>query len=151
MRAGRVAGERIQLRSRRPRACASGHELIEAPGRASRSRRWRRRRVAGPTHGGEVATGMLGNEALLAAFSQLGLTPTCAIMGHASLSALGVVDGGAATVVEALRQAAGPEGAVILPSFRDAIREETYGMRGCRAACPAELCPSREQGYTGII
>ncbi|PYV08353.1 MAG: hypothetical protein DMG07_26070, partial [Acidobacteria bacterium] len=94
---------------------------------------------------------MLGNEALLAAFSQLGLTPTCAIMGHASLSALGVVDGGAATVVEALRQAAGPEGAVILPSFRDAIREESYGMRGCRAACPAELCPSREQGYTGII
>jgi aminoglycoside 3-N-acetyltransferase len=98
-----------------------------------------------------TAKGRLDRAALVAALGKLGLRPTSHIMAHASLSALGVVDGGAATVVDALREAAGPEGAVVMPSFRGAIREPDYGMRACVAVCPQALCPSRERGSTGIV
>lgn len=72
-------------------------------------------------------------------------------MVHASLSALGVVQGGAAAVVAALREAAGADGAVIMPSFRDAIRSEHYALTHCEHCGPRDLCPSREPGFTGII
>src|SRR5258706_4936246 len=94
---------------------------------------------------------MLDKQALLTELADLGLPPTSTIMVHASLSALGVVDGGALTVVAALREAAGADGAVVAPSFRGAIREEYYGMRVCPPVCPQALCPSRERGYTGVI
>ncbi len=88
---------------------------------------------------------------LIDGFSRLGAKPTCHLMVHASLSRFGHVEGGADTVVAALREAAGPHGAVVVPSFRDAIRADYYGMRECQAVCPCSLCPSRERGYTGII
>ena len=95
--------------------------------------------------------GMLDKNGLITAMGTLGLTPTCHVMVHASLSALGVVEGGPATVVEALREVAGADGAVIIPSFRDPIRSDYYALRECRSGCPRDLCPSRERGYTGII
>ena len=95
--------------------------------------------------------GKLDGAGLVAALGQLGVRPTCHVMVHASLSTLGVVEGGAATAVDALREAAGAEGAVVVPSFRDAIRADYYAMRECSDGCPRELCPSREPGYTGVI
>ena len=53
--------------------------------------------------------GMLTQSDLVSGLARLGLRPTCHIMVHASLSALGVVQGGAAAVVAALREAAGAD------------------------------------------
>ena len=93
----------------------------------------------------------LDKDRLVAALGRLGIRPRCEVMAHASLSALGLVEGGAGTVVAALREATGGEGAVIMPSFRGAIRSESYALRECRSVCPQDLCPSREPGTTGII
>ena len=60
--------------------------------------------------------GMVDNAALVTALERLGLSPPCHLMVHASLSALGVVEGGAETVVSALREVAGREGAPAGPS-----------------------------------
>lgn len=88
---------------------------------------------------------------IVTGLARLDARPTCHLMVHASLSQFGRVAGGAMTVVKALRDAAGQDGAVMLPSFRGAIRSEYYGMRQCRSVCPQKLCPSRERGYTGTI
>ena len=93
----------------------------------------------------------LDKDRLVAALGRLGIRPRCEVMAHASLSALGFVEGGAGTVVAALREATGGAGAVIMPSFRGAIRSEDYALRECRSVCPQDLCPSREPGTTGII
>ncbi len=88
---------------------------------------------------------------IVAGLAKLGIRPTSHVMVHASLSKFGQVDGGAPTVVAALCEAAGPDGAVIVPSFLGAIRSEKYAMRECESVCPQVLCPSRERGYTGIV
>jgi len=88
---------------------------------------------------------------IVAGLADLGIRPTSHLMIHASLSRFGHVEGGAPTVVAALREAAGAEGAVIVPSFRDAIRSAHYALRECESSCPRTLCPSRERGFTGII
>jgi aminoglycoside N3'-acetyltransferase len=56
--------------------------------------------------------GMLSKAGLISALERLGLHQSCRLMVHASLSALGVIDGGPDAVVAALRQVAGPDGAV---------------------------------------
>ena len=95
--------------------------------------------------------GMVDKAALVGALERLGLSPPCHLMVHASLSALGVVEGGPETVVSALREVTGPEGAVIIPSFRGAIRSEQYALTQCQTCHPQDLCPSREEGTTGVI
>lgn len=98
-----------------------------------------------------VADAELDIASLLAGLRRLGIAAPQSLMVHASLSALGRVEGGADTVVKALREAAGNDGAVIIPSFRNAIRSDNYALRECRGRCPQALCPSRERGYTGVI
>lgn len=93
----------------------------------------------------------INRSVLVSGLTKLGVAPPSDLMVHASLSALGHVEGGAETVVAALREAAGPQGAVIIPSFRNAIRADYYALRECSDQCPQPLCPSRERGYTGII
>ena len=88
---------------------------------------------------------------IVTGLARLGIEPTCHIMVHASLSKFGHVDGGADTVVAALREAAGEAGAVVIPSFRDSIRSDYYALRQCGPECPQTLCPSTERGYTGKI
>ena len=83
--------------------------------------------------------------------AELGAKADCHIMVHASLSRFGQVSGGAFAVVAALRETAGAGGAVIVPSFRDAIRSDHFALRECADSCPSSLCPSRESGFTGII
>ncbi len=72
-------------------------------------------------------------------------------MVHASLSTLGVVEGGAVTVVEAMLEAVGSEGTVIMPSFRASIRSADYGLAHCGYCEGKKLCDSDEKGETGAI
>jgi len=51
----------------------------------------------------------------------LGLGPGGVAMVHSSLSALGPVEGGAEAVVDALLDALGPEGTLVMPAFRDEV------------------------------
>ena len=49
---------------------------------------------------------------------KIGIRPGMALEVHASLGALGYVEGGADAVIRALMAAVGPEGAIVMPSFR---------------------------------
>lgn len=99
-----------------------------------------------------VDTGQTVKEAdIVQGLACLGVRPTACVMAHAALSQFGHVEGGARTVISALRSAAGPEGAVLIPSFRDAIRSDYYALRTCESQCPQKLCPSSEPGYTGKV
>ena len=79
----------------------------------------------------------MNESSLISGLERLGLQTHGRLMVHASLSALGMVDGGAETVVAALREVAGLNGAVIIPSFRNAIRSDHYALRECRDSCQA--------------
>ena len=76
--------------------------------------------------------GVIDQSGLVSGLEHLGLRPTCYVMVHTSLSAFGVVYGGAEVVVAALREAVGVDGAVIIPSFRDSIRSDHYALQMCR-------------------
>lgn len=54
----------------------------------------------------------------------LGVVPGATLMVHSSLSALGWVEGGAETVIDALLAALGPEGTLVMPAFRDTVSVE---------------------------
>jgi aminoglycoside 3-N-acetyltransferase len=57
--------------------------------------------------------------ALAADLGRLGVRPGSVLIVHSSYKSLGSVDGGAATVVAALRQALGPEGTLVMPAMSD--------------------------------
>lgn len=50
--------------------------------------------------------------------SRLGLGPGQTVMVHASLSALGPIEGGPGAVVDALLRVLGPDGTLVMPAFR---------------------------------
>lgn len=82
----------------------------------------------------------------------LGMRGGDAVMMHSSLSALGPVDGGAATVVDALFDAIGPGGTVLTPAFRDSVWGDEREFRNTDCTpCPQRVCPSRQPGFQGII
>ncbi len=58
---------------------------------------------------------------------ELGLPEGCAVMVHSALSAFGQVEGGAETVIEALLEAIGPQGTLMMPamSFDSPFRIES--------------------------
>lgn len=89
--------------------------------------------------------------AMVDRLGRLGIRPTSHIMVHASLSRFGHVEGGAETVIAALREATSPAGGVIMPSFRDAIRSDNYALSLCLTQCPQRLCTSGQRGFTGKI
>ena len=55
---------------------------------------------------------------LVAQLKQLGITPGGILLVHSSLRPLGKVEGGAETVVNALLEALGPEGTLLMPGFQ---------------------------------
>jgi aminoglycoside 3-N-acetyltransferase len=55
---------------------------------------------------------------IVADLAALGLRPGDRLLVHASLSSLGVVEGGAHTVIEALLDVLGPAGTLVMPSFQ---------------------------------
>ena len=60
---------------------------------------------------------MIGRKELVKDLRRLGVTPDMDLMVHSSLSAIGFVEGGAETVVDALLQAVGKRGTLLAPSF----------------------------------
>ena len=60
---------------------------------------------------------MIGRQELVRDLRHLGVTPGMDLMVHSSLSAIGFVEGGAETVVDALLQAVGKRGTLLAPSF----------------------------------
>ena len=60
---------------------------------------------------------MIGRRELVRDLRRLGVTPGMDLMVHSSLAAIGFVEGGAETVVDALLQAVGKRGTLLVPSF----------------------------------
>ena len=60
---------------------------------------------------------MIGRKELVRDLRRLGVTLGMDLMVHSSLSAIGFVEGGAETVVDALLQAVGKRGTLLAPSF----------------------------------
>ncbi|KLD62049.1 aminoglycoside N(3)-acetyltransferase [Dyella japonica] len=58
-------------------------------------------------------------------FAALGLPKGAVVMVHASLSAFGAVDGGAAAVIDALRRCVGETGTVVVPTFTPQVADPT--------------------------
>lgn len=89
---------------------------------------------------------------LAAELAALGLRRNDVVMMHSSLSALGHVEGGAETVVDAIQAAIGPGGTLVVPAFRDSVwgRAEDFCITDC-CPCPQRLCPSRQPGFQGVI
>jgi aminoglycoside 3-N-acetyltransferase len=54
---------------------------------------------------------------IVAGLHRLGIAPGSVLEVHASLRSLGQVDGGADTVIEALMEAVGEQGAIVMPSY----------------------------------
>jgi len=85
-------------------------------------------------------------------FRALGLSAGDAVMMHSSLSALGLVEGGAETVIDAILEAIGPKGTLMVPAFRDSVWGDPADFAitdGC--PCPQALCPSAQPGFQGVI
>lgn len=90
-------------------------------------------------------------EELAEQLRNLGLRPGDAAMMHASLSQLGWIDGGAATVVESVLDAMGPDGTLLTPAFTAGLWNDALVMPDCRDTCPADLCPSQHPSHEGAI
>jgi aminoglycoside 3-N-acetyltransferase len=69
-------------------------------------------------------------ELLLDGWQRAGVTPGMHVIVHSSLSSLGRVHGGAATVTESLRRAVGPEGTLIVPAFTPQVADPVPDCRG---------------------
>jgi aminoglycoside 3-N-acetyltransferase len=82
---------------------------------------------------------------------QLGVRPGDCVMLHSSLSSLGQVEGGAATVVEAFLETMGPEGTLVTPAFTPGAWFEHLAMPDCRTCCPRDFCPSQWPSHEGAI
>ncbi|MCY3778325.1 MAG: AAC(3) family N-acetyltransferase [Candidatus Aminicenantes bacterium] len=83
--------------------------------------------------------------------ARLGVRKGDCVMLHSSLSSLGWVEGGAATVVEAFLEAMGPEGTLLTPAFTGGAWTEHMALPDCRGVCPQEFCPSRWASREGAI
>lgn len=80
-------------------------------------------------------------ERLVADLRALGVQPGMDLMVHSALSRLGQVAGGAETVVDALLEAIGPEGTLMLPSFNHALARvyNPLATPGINGAIPEAL------------
>lgn len=95
--------------------------------------------------------GILTRNNIVDSLMEAGIKKGTHLMVHASLSALGVVEGGAVEVVEAMLEAVGSEGTVIMPCFRASIRSDGYGISACTSCKGEKFCKSDEKGETGAV
>ena len=85
--------------------------------------------------------------------ASLGLRRGDCVMMHSSLSALGPVEGGAETVVDAVCDAIGSDGTLIVPAFRDNLwaGPENFTNSDCDCNSADGLCHSQQPGFQGLI
>ena len=126
-------------------------------------------RMSGEERSIKASTGPVTRAQLADDLGRLGVRPGSALLVHTSLSALGWVCGGAQTVVEALLDALGPDGTLVVPthtngnsdpaqwqappvpeSWWQVIRDETPAFdpaitpsRGARASSSSSPAPGR--------
>jgi aminoglycoside 3-N-acetyltransferase len=95
---------------------------------------------------------VIDRERIASELRKLGLREGDAVMMHSSLSALGHVEGGAEMVVDALLDAIGSSGTLVVPAFRDSVWGDMadFTISDC-CPCSQRLCPSRQPGFQGII
>lgn len=94
---------------------------------------------------------MASRPSIASELRRLGLREGDAAMIHGSLSALGPVEGGAEAVVDALLDAVGPAGTLLVPAFRDSVWGSAGDFANTDCRCPQRLCPSRQPGFQGAI
>ncbi len=96
---------------------------------------------------------MIDREQITGDLKALDIRTGDAVMMHSSLSALGFVDGGAETVVDALLETVGPEGTLLVPAFRDSVWDdpENFTNSDCDCTQTGPLCPSEQPGFQGVI
>lgn len=85
---------------------------------------------------------------LSAGFARLGLKDGNCVMLHASLEAMGVVDGGAAMVLHRLTRTIGPSGTILIPTFTSITRHSTTHSNFTREGC---WCEGRESRHIPFI
>lgn len=73
---------------------------------------------------------MVTREMITADLRKLGLAENDIVLVHSSLSSLGQVEGGAATVISALLDVVGPAGTILMPSFQKGGEHDLL-RRGC--------------------
>ena len=82
--------------------------------------------VAGESASIAAADAPRTRSSLLADLQQLGMRPGVTLMVHASLSSLGWVAGGPVAVIQALLDAVGEGGTLVMPSFTGDLTEPSY-------------------------
>ena len=82
-----------------------------------------------------ISTGKITPDELTEGFQRLGLSEGDQVVLHASLTAIGDVDGGAAMVIHRLLRSLGKEGTLLMPTFtfvaRHSTTHENYTKPGC--------------------
>lgn len=126
-----------------PRTLATLRTGKQALRRAYRSARRVVRRLTAPVVDRAMIVGDL---------SRLGVVPGQTLLVHSSLSAIGQVPGGADTVIEALLEAVGPGGTLVLPAH--SWREMEAGCRrfdvGTTTCCVGAI-PERFRTWPGAV
>ena len=105
---------------------------------------------ARPSTGG---TSLISCDQIADDLQALGIRQGDAVMMHSSLSALGPVDDGAQTVVDALLRSVGADGTLLVPAFRDSVwgKPENFTNTDCSCNEQSRLCPSQQPGFQGVI
>jgi len=95
---------------------------------------------------------LISKQRICCDLQRLGIYKDATVMMHSSLSALGNVDGGAEAVVDAILDAIGTGGTLLVPAFRDSIWGNPCDFAitdGC--PCQENFCASHQPGFQGII
>lgn len=85
----------------------------------------------------------IGRERLVADLRHLGLSSGANVLVHSSLKSIGRVEGGAPTVVDALAEAVGPSGTILVPTLT--------GSRDLSPENPPVYDPDETPCWTGAI
>ena len=96
---------------------------------------------------------MITRQQISGDLEQLGLDKGDTVMMHSSLSALGPVDGGPDTVVDALLDVVGTAGTLLVPAFRDSVWGDPadFANTDCDCSSSSGFCPSQQPGFQGVI
>ena len=89
------------------------------------------------------ASEKISPDELSVGFARLGLVDGQNVMLHASLEAMGVVDGGAAMVLHRLTRTIGREGTLLMPAFTSITRHAIFHSNFTRNGCWCEGVESR--------